>query len=89
MTARVAIEQGSAFGWERYVGTEGAIVAILSRQHNDANVVGLGARMHTQDDATAIVMAFLTTPFSGSARHAHRIAQLAEYEKDRQLPPLP
>jgi ribose 5-phosphate isomerase B len=57
--------------------------AQLTRQHNDANVVGVGARMHTQEEALAIVDAFLAEPFSGGARHQRRIDQLADYEKQR------
>jgi ribose 5-phosphate isomerase B len=64
-------------------------VAQLARQHNDANVVGIGARQHTLDEATAIVEAFLSTPFSGNERHARRIAQVTAYEQTRELPPLP
>ncbi|MEU7755948.1 ribose-5-phosphate isomerase [Micromonospora sp. NPDC049101] len=63
--------------------------AQLARQHNDANVIAIGARQHTLDDATGIVEAFLNTPFSGNERHARRIAQVADYEKTRQLPELP
>ncbi|WP_433387054.1 ribose-5-phosphate isomerase [Micromonospora sp. KLBMP9576] len=63
--------------------------AQLAREHNDANVVAVGARQHTLDEATAIVEAFLTTPFSGNDRHARRIAQVADYEGTRQLPALP
>ena len=63
--------------------------ARLAREHNDANVVSIGARMHTLDEATTIVSTFLTTPFSGNERHARRIAQVAEYETSRELPPLP
>ncbi|MGC5329725.1 ribose-5-phosphate isomerase [Micromonospora sp. DT62] len=63
--------------------------AQLAREHNDANVVAVGARQHTLDEATAIVEAFLTTPFSGNERHARRIAQVADYESTRQLPTLP
>ncbi|MFF5055880.1 ribose-5-phosphate isomerase [Micromonospora sp. NPDC000663] len=63
--------------------------AQLARQHNDANVVAVGARQHTLDEATGIVEAFLNTPFSGNDRHARRITQVAEYERTRQLPDLP
>ncbi|MEW2145582.1 ribose-5-phosphate isomerase [Micromonospora vinacea] len=63
--------------------------AQLARQHNDANVVAIGARQHTLDEATGIVEAFLNTPFSGNERHARRIAQVAEYERTRKLPDLP
>jgi ribose 5-phosphate isomerase B len=63
--------------------------ARLAREHNDANVVSVGARMHTLDEATAIVLTFLTTAFSGSARHARRITQVAAYEKTHDLPVLP
>lgn len=63
--------------------------AQLAREHNDANVVGIGARQHTLDQATAIVTAFLTTAYSGSARHARRITQVADYEKSGTLPLLP
>ena len=63
--------------------------AQLSRQHNDANVVGIGARQHTLDEAAAIVEAFLSTPFSGDPRHLRRIEQVEAYEQARSLPPLP
>ncbi|MGW3602919.1 ribose-5-phosphate isomerase [Micromonospora sp. NPDC005161] len=63
--------------------------AQLARQHNDANLVAVGARQHTLDEATAIVEAFLNTPFSGNERHARRIAQVAAYEETRELPDLP
>jgi ribose 5-phosphate isomerase B len=63
--------------------------AQLARQHNAANVVAIGARMHTPEEATAIVTAFLETPFSQDERHERRIIQIAEYEATRELPPLP
>jgi ribose 5-phosphate isomerase B len=50
--------------------------------------VAIGARMHTLEEATAIVTAFLATPFSQDERHARRIAQVAEYETSRMLPSL-
>jgi ribose 5-phosphate isomerase B len=64
-------------------------IAQLARQHNDSNVLAIGARQHTLDEASAMAEAFLTTPFSGNERHARRIAQLAEYESTRELPVLP
>ncbi|MET8908190.1 ribose-5-phosphate isomerase [Micromonospora sp. NPDC004551] len=63
--------------------------AQLAREHNDANIIAVGARQHTLDEATALVEAFLATPFSGNPRHARRIAQVADYEQSRQLPDLP
>ncbi|WP_193614814.1 ribose-5-phosphate isomerase [Nocardioides lijunqiniae] len=63
--------------------------AALGRQHNDANVVAVGGRMHPLDDMTRFVEVFLTTGFSGDERHVRRIAQLASYETTRELPPLP
>jgi ribose 5-phosphate isomerase B len=63
--------------------------AQLARQHNDANVLAIGGRMHTLDEATAFVKLFLGTQFSGEERHARRIAQLADYEQDGTLPPTP
>ncbi len=63
--------------------------ATLARQHNDANVIAVGARMHTADEATSFVDAYLAEPFSGNARHARRIEQLRDYEQTGILPPLP
>lgn len=54
--------------------------ASLARQHNNANVVAVGARMHTEAEATAIVEAFLTTAWSGADRHQRRIDMLDRYE---------
>jgi ribose 5-phosphate isomerase B len=63
--------------------------AKLSREHNDANVVSIGARMHTLDEATGLVERFLTTPFSGDPRHVRRIAMMSHYEESAELPELP
>jgi ribose 5-phosphate isomerase B len=57
--------------------------ARLAREHNDANVVAVGARQHSLDEAAALVETFLGTPFSQDPRHARRIAQIAEYERAR------
>lgn len=63
--------------------------ARLAREHNDANVVAVGGRMHSVDDMTHFVEVFLATPFSGAERHVRRIAQLTAYEATGELPPLP
>jgi len=63
--------------------------AVLAREHNDANVVSIGARMHTADEATRLVELFLTTAFSGEERHARRIALIDGYESSGELPALP
>jgi len=57
--------------------------ATLARQHNDANVVSIGARQHSVDEATALVDAFLAEPFSQGARHQRRIDLLTAYEATR------
>ena len=54
--------------------------ATLAREHNDANVISIGARQHTIEDATSFIDAFIAEPFSDEERHARRIAQIAEYE---------
>ena len=57
--------------------------ARLSRQHNDANVVAIGARQHSVDEALELVDAFVAEPFSHDARHQRRIDLLAAYEATR------
>jgi ribose 5-phosphate isomerase B len=63
--------------------------ARLGRQHNNANVLSLGARMY--DEATALRFAelFVSTPFSGIARHERRIEILDGYERSGVLPARP
>jgi len=54
--------------------------ALLARQHNDANLIAIGARQHSVEEAKLFIDTFIGEPFSGEERHARRIAQLAEYE---------
>ena len=63
--------------------------AVLARQHNDANVISVGGRMHSLEEMTRFVEIFLGTDFPGEGRHARRIDMLADYEKTGNLPPLP
>jgi len=60
--------------------------AQLAREHNNANVVSIGARMHTPDIALELVKTFLLTPFSNDARHVRRINQLTEFENTGIIP---
>jgi ribose 5-phosphate isomerase B len=57
--------------------------------HNDANVVSIGARMHSVDEAVGFVETFLATAFTGEERHVRRIGMLTAYEQSGDLPPLP
>ncbi len=85
---------GEAIAANKVKGVRAALVwseetAVLAREHNDANVVSVGGRMHSVDDMTRFVEVFLTTPFSGDERHVRRIGQLSVYDETRELPPLP
>jgi ribose 5-phosphate isomerase B len=64
-------------------------LARLAREHNDAQVISIGARMTSVEEARSMLRVFLTTPFSGDERHARRIAMVSAYESDGSLPPLP
>ncbi|WP_413335344.1 ribose-5-phosphate isomerase [Brevibacterium sp. GP-SGM9] len=55
-------------------------IAKLAREHNNAQVVAVGARQHSESEAVDIVDAFLAEPFSGDDRHQRRIAIMADYE---------
>jgi ribose 5-phosphate isomerase B len=61
--------------------------ARLGREHNDANVVSLGARMHDEVTSLGILETFLRTPYSGDPRHSRRIGMLRDYEITGVLPP--
>jgi ribose 5-phosphate isomerase B len=63
--------------------------ASLARQHNDAQLIGIGGRMHTVADALTFVDAFLTTAWSGAPRHQRRIDILSDYERTHVAPPVP
>ena len=79
---------GEAIAANKVIGVRAALVwseqiAQLAREHNDANVISLGARMHSIEQATRFVEIFLGTEFSGDPRHLRRIAMIKEYERGR------
>ena len=74
-----------------YAGVRAALAwstetAELAREHNDATVVGIGARMHDEETVLSIATAFLGTDYSGAPRHDRRIAMITEYERSATLP---
>jgi ribose 5-phosphate isomerase B len=52
----------------------------LTREHNDANVLTLGAKYVDEGRALKLIRIFLETPFSGGARHVRRVAKIAQLE---------
>lgn len=75
--------QGEAMCANRIKGVRAAVyyggpfdIAVLSREHNDANILSLGARFVDEDEAREVVRVWLETPFSGDERHARRIRKL-------------
>jgi ribose 5-phosphate isomerase B len=73
---RAVVYYGEASGVQKDV--EGKELGLIesTRMHNDANVLSLGARFLTEEDAKGAVTRFLETPFSGSERHVRRIQEL-------------
>jgi ribose 5-phosphate isomerase B len=76
---------GEQIAANKVLGARAALVwnvptAQLARQHNDANLISIGARQHSVDEAILYIDTFINTPFSFEERHERRIAQLAEYE---------
>lgn len=57
--------------------------ARLAREHNNANVISIGARQHSEDEALKLIDIFLKTKFTSEDRHARRIGQIATYEETR------
>ncbi|WP_062381393.1 ribose-5-phosphate isomerase [Demequina pelophila] len=79
---------GEQLAANRVPGIRAALVwsvetAKLARQHNDAQIGSLGARMHSLEEATAIADAFVAEPFSGDERHQRRIDRMMGYEQSR------
>ena len=63
--------------------------AQLARQHNNAQLIGIGGRMHTTEEALAIVDAFLAAKWSEAPRHQRRIDIVAEFERTHVAPLVP
>ena len=76
---------GEQIAANKVAGIRAALVwnestASLAREHNNANVISIGARQHTVEDAIKFIDLFVATPFPGDERHVRRIGQLGEYE---------
>lgn len=73
--------QGEAMVANKVKGIRAALVydeysAKMSREHNDANVISLGARTVSINEAKKLVKLWLDTPFSGEERHQRRINKI-------------
>ncbi len=59
--------------------------AKLGKEHNNANVVSIGGRLHSIEDCKAIIDAFIATPFSNDERHIRRIDLMTKYEETGEI----
>ena len=62
------------------VNSVGESIIELSRKHNDANVLSIGAGFVDADEAKEAIELWLTTPFSGEEKHQRRISQIDNIE---------
>jgi len=81
---------GEQIAANKVLGIRAALVwneatAIAAREHNDANVIAIGGRMHTEEEALALVDLFIATPFTHDPRHVRRIALIEKYEESGRL----
>lgn len=77
---------GEQMAANKVAGARAALVwslstAELAREHNNANVIAVGARQHTLEEAIGLIDRCIATDFPGDERHVRRVTQLAEYEK--------
>lgn len=82
--------QGEAVVANKFAGVRAAVfyggaldIITLSREHNDANILSLGAHFVTEDEAKEVVGLWLSTVFSGDERHVRRIAQIKDIESKK------
>lgn len=61
--------------------------AQAAREHNDASIISLGARLTSTEQAEHLVQVFLDTPFSGDPRHVRRLEMIEAYERTVHPPP--
>jgi ribose 5-phosphate isomerase B len=85
---------GEAIAANKVPGVRCALVwtdetARLGREHNNANVVSLGARQYPLEDAVRFAEIFLSTAFTQEARHERRLGMLTQYEATHVLPAKP
>jgi ribose 5-phosphate isomerase B len=59
--------------------------AKLAREHNNANVVAVGARQHSNDEVLQLIRWFVAEPFSHDERHVRRIGKIAAYEQTGEI----
>ncbi len=81
---------GEQIAANKVTGIRAALVwnldtAKLARQHNNANVVAVGARQHEQAEVLRLIEAFISEPFSGDERHARRIKKIANFENTGEI----
>ena len=80
--------QGEAMVANKFSGVRAAVyyggveeMPELTREHNNANILSLGARFLSVEQANSAVKLFLDTPFSNDERHVRRIEKIEEIEK--------
>lgn len=81
--------QGEAIVANKFKGVRAAVyyggpeeIISLSRQHNDANILSLGASFLDEAAARQVISLWLDTEFSGETRHRRRLEKIAKIEKD-------
>jgi ribose 5-phosphate isomerase B len=77
---------GEQIAANKVVGIRAALAwnestAKLAREHNDANVIAVGARQHNQEEVLHLIELFIAEPFSNDERHIRRIGKIASYEE--------
>lgn len=75
--------EGEGIATDRFAGVRTAVwyggniePVRLSREHNDANILSIGARFVSEDEAKEAIRLWLGTPFSGDERHIRRIGKI-------------
>lgn len=81
---------GEQIAANKVTGVRAALVwsmetAKLAREHNNANVMAIGGRMHTEAFSLELVDTFIATPFPGDERHVRRINMVLKYDETGSL----